>query len=83
MTEQGQYLVENVSAELRKMFEGIATLARHGAVEAEDPTLNIMDKARGAHARVALIMNDAMRGLADVNHSMFIGIVMVASSAPD
>lgn len=72
-------LVNQVSAEIRSMFEGIAKLALQGASEANDSSLNIMEKARKAHSRVTLIIDDAMRGLAQVNESMFVGGIMAAT----
>ena len=83
MSEYADGLVANVSDELRDMFEGIAKLALQGASEASDPALNVMDKARKAHSRVTLIVDDAMRGLAKVNETMFVGMAFVAASSDD
>ena len=83
MSEEGKQLPEIVSDELRKMFEGIAKLAIQGAAEANDPSLDIIEKARKAHSRVTLIMDDAMRGLAELNESMFVGGVMAGVSVGD
>jgi hypothetical protein len=65
------------------MFEGIAKLALQGASEANDPALDIMDKARKAHSRVTLIVDDAMRGLAKVNETMFVGMAFVSAETAD
>ncbi|HWQ55744.1 MAG TPA: hypothetical protein VN442_18805 [Bryobacteraceae bacterium] len=81
MPTEAEYLPEIVSAELRKTFEGIAKLALQGAAEADDPAVNIIDKARKAHARVTLIIEDAMRGLAQVNESMFVGGIIAGVEA--
>jgi hypothetical protein len=63
MENKGRDLTEIVSADLTKMFEGMAKLCLQGAAEANDSTLNIIEKARTAHSRVTLIIDDAMRGL--------------------
>jgi hypothetical protein len=83
MSEYAEALVSNVSDELRDMFEGIAKLALQGASEANDPALDVIDKARKAHSRVTLIVDDAMRGLAKVNETMFVGMAFVAGSSDD
>jgi hypothetical protein len=85
MSEEGEgaALAFRVSGELRKMFEGIAKLALQGVTEADDPTLNIMEKTRRAHSRVTLVIDDAMRGLTNVNQSMLLRTLMVANPASD
>jgi hypothetical protein len=80
MTEDGKWLVTQVRAEIRKTFETVAKLALQGAAEADDDSLNVIEKARKAHSRVTLIIDDAMRGLAEVNECMFVGGIMVASA---
>jgi hypothetical protein len=77
MENEGRDLAAIVSADLMKMFEGMAKLCIQGAAEANDPTLNIIEKARKAHSRITLIIDDAMRGLGEVNQSMFVGGVML------
>jgi hypothetical protein len=73
------WLATQVSAEIRKTFETVAKLAMQGAAEADDDSLNIVEKARKAHTRVTLIIDDAMRGLAEINNTMFVGGVMLGS----
>jgi len=65
------------------MFEGMAKLCLQGAAEANDPALNLIDKARKAHSRVTLIIDDAMRGLGEVNQTMFVGGVMLGAGDDD
>jgi hypothetical protein len=81
MSEDGTWFVTQVSAEIRKTFENVAKLALQGAAEADDNSLDVMQKARKAHSCVTLIIDDAMRGLAEVNERMFVGGIMVASAA--
>jgi len=42
-----------------------------GASEAQDPSLTPVQKMRMAHSRITLIIDDAMRGLADAHDIMF------------
>lgn len=81
--QYAERLDERVVSELRKTFEAIAKLALQGSAEAADPSMNIIDKARKAHTRITLIIDDAMRGLAEVNEAMFAGAMMMGVSASE
>ena len=83
MSPEGEHLSAKVSAELTKTFEDVAKLALQGAAEASDPMLNILDKARNAHSHAALIIDGMMRGLAQLNESMFVGAVIATASLED
>ena len=76
---QGRKLVDEVTANLRSTFEGIAKLALQGSAEASDDSLNVIEKMRKAHTRVTLIVDDAMRGLAEAHASMFMSGILLGA----
>ena len=81
---RGKKLHDEVSADLRRTFEGIAKLALQGSAEVSDDSLNVVEKMRKAHTRVTLIVDDAMRGLAEAHESMFVsGIILGATPEED
>ena len=62
---------EKVSASLKKTFDLVAKTAMDGSSELQDPSLNPIERMRKAHSRVTLIVEDAMRGLADAHEVMY------------
>jgi hypothetical protein len=60
----------DVTNQLRSTFETVAKLALQGSAEAGDESLNPIEKMRKAHSRITLIIDDAMRGLANAHESM-------------
>lgn len=56
-----------VLQQIRNTFETIAKTAHRGAAEADDPSLNILEAVSKAYQRVTLIVDDAMRGLRELN----------------
>ena len=78
-----EQLNTRVTEELRNTFEQIAKLALQGSAEANDGSLTVVQKMRKAHARVTLIIDDAMTGLATVSEIMLTsGVVIGAVSSP-
>ena len=63
------------------MFDSVAKLAIQGSSEANDENLNVIERARRAHSRVTLIIDEAMRGLGRVNEQMFVGGVLIGGSS--
>jgi hypothetical protein len=62
---------ETVSISLKKTFDLVAKTAMDGSSELQDPTLGPVERMRKAHSRVTLIVEDAMRGLADAHEVMY------------
>ena len=79
----GENLAGRVEVELRKRFEVIAKLALQGSAEAQDPSLNVLEKMRKAHSRITLIIDDAMRGLAEVSEALFAGAMIIGVSTSE
>jgi hypothetical protein len=68
---------EAVSINLKKTFDLVAKTAMDGSSELQDPTLGPIERMRKAHSRVTLIVEDAMRGLADAHEAMYTGGISV------
>lgn len=83
MTEREQYaeqLKTAVPKQIRKTFHAIAKTAMQGSSEADDPSLNVFDKMRKAHACVTLIVDDAMRGLRELHEEMVRLVLLIGVS---
>ncbi len=81
--EYADHLSKKVAEELSGTFDIIAKLAIQGSAEAADASLNVVDKVRKAHSRITLIIDDAMRGLANVTEAMFVSGILIGVSVPD
>ena len=66
-----------VSTKLAKAFDGVAKEAMQAAAMARDPSVPMMDKLADAHARVALIVEAALRGLDKASRTAIGGVARV------
>lgn len=66
-----------VSSRLAKAFDAVAKEAMRAAAMARDPSVQMMDKLDGAHARVTLIVETAVRGLRRASRTAIGGVARV------
>jgi hypothetical protein len=66
-----------VSRRLAKAFDAVAKGAMQAAAMARDPSVQMMDKLDGAHARVTLIVETAVRGLCRASRTAIGGVARV------